>query len=388
MPSSEGWIAEALAVSAQAGLRRTRRVRGGRSSIAIECDGRTLVSFASNDYLGLAADDRLAAASAAAVVQHGWGAAASPLVSGYTPPAAALEEKLAAFEGTEAALVFSSGYTANVGTVAALVGPGDVVFSDAWNHASLIDGCRLSRARIVVYPHADLGILEQLLEQNRDARRRLIVTDALFSMDGDFAPLDRLVPLAERTGTMLLVDEAHATGVWGESGRGVAEAQGVAHRVNIRVGTLSKSLGSGGGFVAGSRMLINYLVERARPYVFSTAPPAATLAAACAALEIVQAEPTRRHDLQARAASLRAALADQGWNLGSSTSQIVPLVLGTPEQALALAEQLAQAGLYVPAIRPPSVPPGTSRLRIALSWLHTPAMIEQLLDALGRCRQQ
>jgi 8-amino-7-oxononanoate synthase len=293
-----------------------------------------------------------------------------------------LEARLAEFEGTEAALVFPSGFAANCGTVAALVGPGDAVYCDRKNHASLLDGCRLSRADFRVYPHNDSARLDRMLARPSEHGRRLIVTDGLFSMDGDLAPLGELVEVAERHGAMLLVDEAHATGVFGPGGRGVAEQLGVDGRVPVRVGTLSKALGCAGGFVAGSRRLIDWLVNRARPYVFSTAMPSAAAAAGLAALEVVEAEPDRREGLLARAAALRDALQQQGWNTGGSASQIIPIVVGQPERAVELSRHLKDRGLYVPAIRPPTVPEGEACLRVSLTSAHTPEVIDRLVRAL------
>jgi 8-amino-7-oxononanoate synthase len=345
-------------------------------------DGRLRINFGSNDYLSLAADPRLGAAVRAAIETDAWGSGASPLVTGFAERHRQLERRLAEFEASEAALLFSSGFAANLGTIAALVGTGDTVFTDRLNHASLLDGCRLSRADVRVYPHNDPRRLESLL--SRPGRgRRLIVTDSLFSMDGDLAPLADLAGLAERYGAMLMIDEAHATGVFGAHGRGVAEHLGLDARVPVRVGTLSKALGSTGGFVTGSRTLIEWLIHRARSYVFSTATPAAAAAAALAALDIVDHEPQRRGQLLANAQSLRATLAGQGWDIGPSASQIIPLVVGAAERALALSAELAERGLLVPAIRPPTVPEGQSRLRISLTYGHTAVMIAELTGALG-----
>ena len=297
-------------------------------------------------------------------------------------PIAGLEQRLADFEGTEAALLFSSGFAANSGTIAALVGPGDLVFTDRKNHASLLDGCRLSRADVRTYAHGDAQELGRLLERPGGHRRRLIVTDSLFSMDGDFAPLAELVELADRHGAMLMVNEAHATGVFGSRGRGLAEHVGLKNRIPIRVGTLSKALGSLGGFVAGSRSLVELLINRARPYIFSTAMPAPVAAAALAALDIVRDEPHRREGLLAQSAELRGVLAAEGWNVGRSASQIIPLVVGQPDQAVALSRALADRGLLVPAIRPPTVPDGEACLRISLTYGHTAEMVNLLIESL------
>ncbi len=422
------WIDDELERLDGEGLRRRLAVRAGRQSAGVEIDGRALVNFGSNDYLGLAADPRLAAAARAVSEREGWGSGASPLVSGRSNAHAELERRLAEFEGTEAALLFPSGFAANAGVVPALVEETDAVFGDAKNHASLIDGCRLSKAARLVYPHADCDALETMLREAAGKyRRRLIVTDTLFSMDGDLAPLPRLAELARQYDAMLMVDEAHATGVFGARGRGVVEEleagggklgigendqqQGARNeergeslrtldlheRVHIRVGTLSKALGTGGGFVCGSKSLIDWLANRARTYVFSTAQPAATSAAAIAALDIVEHEPERRRRLLLTAAEFRERLRDQGWNLGASKgeggwgkreieSQIIPLIVGDPNRTMQLATSLRASGYFVPGIRPPTVPQGESLLRISLCYHHTPELVDGLLSQLAQVR--
>jgi 8-amino-7-oxononanoate synthase len=381
------WIDEELHKLERAGLRRTLATRSNRQGARLVIDGRGVVNFGSNDYLGLAGDPRLAAAAAATMEEEGWGSGASPLICGHGTSHRRLELRLAEFEGTEAALVFPSGFAAGAGTIAALVGPGDVVFTDRKNHASLLDGCRLSRADVRVYPHNDWRRLDQLLTKAGRYRRRLIVTDGLFSMDGDMAPLGELAELADCHGAMLMVDEAHATGVFGSEGRGVAEHLGVQTRVHARLGTLSKALGSIGGFVAGSRSLIEWLTNRARPYVFSTAAPAAAAAAGIAALEIVSTEPHRRQALLVRADELRDSLVDQGWDVGNSQSQIIPIMVGEPGRATRLASALRDTGLFAPAIRPPTVPEGEACLRVSLTYAHTEEMIGRLRDGLARQRR-
>jgi 8-amino-7-oxononanoate synthase len=298
----------------------------------------------------------------------------------------------------------------NAGTIPALVEEPDAIFGDAKNHASLIDGCRLSKATRFVYPHGDCEALEGLLRKGASFRRRLIVTDTVFSMDGDIAPLVRIAELAERYDAMLMVDEAHATGVFGKHGRGVVEfldagcsmldagsdashqVSSIQHRaslhdrVHVRIGTLSKAFGAGGGFVCGRQPLIDWLANRARTYVFSTAQPAATSAAGLAALEIVQSEPWRRRELLERAARFRQRLKEQGWDTGRSESQIIPLVVGDPERTMKLAGALREAGFFVPGIRPPSVPEGQSLLRLSLCWHHTPEILELLARELAAFR--
>jgi 8-amino-7-oxononanoate synthase len=380
------WIDDELERLAKQGLLRELIARDGPQGSTIRFGGRELINFSANDYLGLAGDERLKMAARAAIEREGWGAGASPLITGRSATHAELERKLAKFEGAESALLFPSGFAANAGAVAALVDRGDRIFADEKNHASLIDGCRLSRAEVHVYRHGDAAHLEELLRAGRDCRRRLIVTDTLFSMDGDLAPLADLAALAREHQCMLLVDEAHATGVFGQRGRGVCEHLGVEDSVHIRVGTLSKALGCAGGFVAGPEKLIRWLVNRARPYVFSTAHPAANAAAALAAIEIVEREPQRRIKLLASAAALRVELAHHGWNIGRSESQIISIIIGDVNRTMQLAMCLREQGLFVPGIRPPSVPSGESLLRVSLSYGHTPPMIERLASGLSKYR--
>jgi 8-amino-7-oxononanoate synthase len=383
MPSPLDWIDAELARLEREGLSRRLVTHEGSQGPAIRIGGEELINFGANDYLALGADERLKDAVRTAIDREGFGAGASPLVTGHSTSHTELERRLAEFEGTEAALVFSSGFAANVGTVAALVDRGDGIFADEKNHASLIDGCRLSRAEVHVYRHGDAAHLGELLLQKRDHRKRLIVTDSLFSMDGDFAPLRELAVLAREHDCMLLVDEAHATGVFGDHGRGLCELLGVEDAVHIRVGTLSKALGCSGGFVIGSKSLITWLYNRARPYIFSTAHPPANAAAAKAALDIVEHEPERRFTLLERARALREELRRQRWNIGRSESQIIPVVIGDANRTMLLAARLREQGLLVPGIRPPSVPPGESLLRISLSYGHTAEMIERLTSALA-----
>jgi 8-amino-7-oxononanoate synthase len=384
MPDPLSWIDAALRDLDARALRRRLNARGGAQGPLITIDGREYINFGANDYLGLASDPRLAAAVAQASQEFGWGAGASPLVTGRSALHERLERRIAEFEGTEAALLFNTGFSANSGVIPALVGEGDVIFSDALNHASLIDGCRLSRAAVQVYRHNDCEHLNSLLREASGFRRRLIVTDSLFSMDGDLAPLPELCQLAERFDCMLHADEAHATGVFGKRGRGVAEHLGVEDRVHVRVGTLSKALGASGGFVAGGQALIDWLANRARSYVFSTAPPPPLCAAALDALNIVEREPETRTKLLATAAGLRDQLRAAGWNIGSSASQIIPIILGDAERALAAAAKFREHGIWVPAIRPPTVPVGKACLRISLAAGHTPGMLAELLKGLAR----
>ena len=361
------------------GMRQSPQVAG-----LVQIDDRQFVNFGANDYLGLAADERLVDAVRHAVGQLGWGSGASPLVSGHGVVHARLERELAEFEGSESALLFGSGFAANVGTITALTTEGDQVFSDARNHASIIDGCRLSKAAICVYRHNDVDHLRELIEAHPATGRRLIVTDSLFSMDGDFAPLRELADLAEQVGAMMLVDEAHATGVHGEHGRGICELLGLEERIDVRIGTLSKALGSSGGFVVARRGVVDWIANRARTYVFSTAMPETVAAAGIAALRIVRDEPDRRRRVMELSDRLRQKCGERNIDTGHSCSQIVPIIIGDPTAAVAASEQLAERGMFAPAIRPPTVPQGNSLLRISVSASHTEEMIDTLVAHLAQ----
>lgn len=373
------WIDAESAAWAAKGLGRSLRPIGRAGSAPLP--------FASNDYLGLASDPRIVAAATEAAARHGWGAGASPLVSGWTIEHEALAGEIATFEKAEAAVLFPTGYAANLGTIAALVGKPDVVYSDRLNHACLIDGARLSGATIRIYPHGDSGALAARMEEDRGRfRRSLIVTDGVFSMDGDLAPIDRLADVAERHGAMLLVDEAHGTGVFGPDGRGAASEWGAAERVTVKVGTLSKALGSVGGFAAGPRRLVDWLVNHARPLIFSTAAPAATAAAAREALRIAVAEPWRRERARGLGDRLRAAIAGAGYEVVPSRGPIVAVIVGEAAAAVDLSARLRERGFHVPAIRPPTVPEGTSRLRVVATAGHTDEQVEALILAFREAR--
>lgn len=345
-----------------------------------EVDDQSLRNFASNDYLNLAHDKRVIQAAAEAIDEYGVGARASALVCGRTGWHCRLEEQLARFEGTEDAVLFPSGYAANVGTLSALVDAADTVFCDRFNHASLIDGIRLSRARMRVYRHDRLDVLERELKSCRTDGRKWIVSDTVFSMDGDLAPLTDLCDLAEQFGASVIVDEAHATGVFGPSGRGVCELTGTEDRVAVRIGTLSKAVGTLGGFVAGSNELIGWLRNSARTQVFSTALPPAICAAAVRSLEVIQSEPDRRTRLFQLSDLLRNELKHFDLApLASSCGPVIPLILGDPELAVRAARLVEQQRFLVAGIRPPTVPQGTSRLRITV----TAAFNEQDVRALA-----
>jgi len=371
-----------LAALSRRELRRTLRALGSPSGAEVMLDGRRVLLLSSNNYLGLATHPALEAAACDAVRRWGCGAGASRLIAGHLELHAEVERALAAFKGTEATLLFPSGYQANVGAVTALVGRGDHVFSDALNHASIIDGCRLSRATVHVYPHRDVRALERLLAGAPPGGRRLVVTDAVFSMDGDRAPLAELVSLAAQYHSHVMLDEAHAAGVLGPRGAGLAEACGLTREVAVHVGTLGKALGGAGAYVAGSRALVELLVNRARSFVYTTALPPASVAAAAAALDVVRAEPERRARVLAHAERLRAGFAALGLRTAGDT-HIVPVLLGDNARALAVAEALLERGVLVQAIRPPTVPPGTARLRVTPMATHDDAQIGRVLDAFA-----
>jgi 8-amino-7-oxononanoate synthase len=365
--------------------RRTRLVSGPQGS-SVTVDGRPVLLLCSNNYLGLADHPRVREAAAEAALRWGVGAGASRLVSGTMTVHEGLERRLAAFEGAEAAVLFGSGYLANVGVVSALAGRGEVVFSDELNHASIVDGCRLSRAEVFVFRHADLEHLAWGLERAR-GRGALIVTDSVFSMDGDVAPLAGIVELARAHGVRVAVDEAHGTGAVGPGGRGAVAAAGLTGEVDVVVGTLGKSLGAYGAYACADGPLIEYLVNAARPFIFSTAPPPPAVAGALAALDVLEAEPGRVARLAANAEVLRGALADAGLDAGTSPTQIIPLVVGDAARAVHACEAALARGVFAQAIRPPTVPEGTSRLRLAVMATHEPAELRAaarvLADALA-----
>jgi 8-amino-7-oxononanoate synthase len=376
---SAGFIDTELQRLKDAGLyRRLRRVEGAQDA-TLTLDGREVINFSSNNYLGIANHPALAAAAKQAIDRYGCGSGASRLISGNMTLHEELEAKLAQFKNTEAALVFNSGFQANSGILATLVGEGDVIFSDALNHASIIDGCRLSRAQTQVYAHCDLDQLAAQLKIAPSGARKLIVSESIFSMDGDQAPLVGIVELAEKYGAMVMVDEAHATGIFGANGAGVVAKLGLAERVTVQMGTLGKALGGFGAYVAGSRGLRELLINRCRSFIFTTALPPAVMAMALAALDLVRQEPQRRAVLWANCRKLNQGLTKLGFELGPSESPILPLMVGDANKCMELSERLLEHGVFAQGIRPPTVPPGTSRLRITLMATHTEEQIERAL---------
>lgn len=374
-----------LARLEQADLYRRRRVCSWDAELApaeLRVDGRRMLAFCSNDYLGLARDPRLGEAMARAASRWGAGSGAAHLVTGHTTEHDSLEEELAAFTGFERALLFSTGYMANLGLLGALAGRGDLVAEDRLNHASLIDAARLSGARARRYAHADPAAAARRLGE--PAARKFIVTDGIFSMDGDAAPLAELARVAAESGAGLLVDDAHGLGVAGADGRGSLAAAGLpVTAVTAMVGTLGKAFGTFGAFVAGSEEVVETLVQRARSYIYTTAPPPAVAAATRAALRLAREEPWRRTHVLSLARRFRAGARSLGLRLTPSASPIQPLLAGEAQAALAAAEALFEAGIWVTPIRPPTVPAGSARLRITFSAAHREADVDRLLDALA-----
>jgi glycine C-acetyltransferase len=380
-----GSISAELQQLKEQGLYRSlRRVEGAQGSTVV-LDGREVLLFCSNNYLGLADHPRLKAAAIAAVEQYGVGSGAARLVSGNMGLHEALEARLAGFKGGEAALLFNNGYAANTGIISALVGRGDTVFSDRLNHASIVDGCLLSRAEFVRYPHNDLAALRRLLERHQTGGRKLVVVDGVFSMDGDLAPLPELVALKEEFGALLLVDDAHATGVLGEHGRGSAELYGVTGRVDIQMGTLGKALGSFGAYAVASAEIVDYLRNRARSFIFSTSLPPAVLAASLAALDLVDSAEgaARRGRLAANTARFKELAQAAGFDTMGSATQIVPLMVGEASRTMEFSRLLLDEGIFVQGIRPPTVPAGSCRLRCTLMATHTLAQVERAAAAIS-----
>ncbi|WP_162472596.1 8-amino-7-oxononanoate synthase [Thermoanaerobacter kivui] len=345
-------------------------------------NGQEVLLFSSNNYLGMSHHPRVKAATLEAVERWGTGSGGSRLTTGNFVLHRQLEERIARFKSTEDAIVFSSGYLANLGVISALVGQGDLVLSDELNHASIIDGCRLSRATVKVFRHKDVAHLKDILLAERNSYRRcLIVTDGVFSMDGDIAPLPQLLQLAEEFQSLLMVDDAHATGVLGKRGAGTVEHFGLENKNIIQVGTLSKALGSEGGYVAGNVILIDYLRNRARSFIFSTALSPPIVAAAIAALDVLEEELYLLDQLHANVRQFYKGLKELGFEVLPTESAIIPLMVGESHRTLALSSALAEKGVFVPAIRPPTVPEGTSRLRITVMATHKPEDIQRALEA-------
>jgi 8-amino-7-oxononanoate synthase len=386
-PVLDADIAEELARIERAGLRRRLLPIESGTDAEVTVAGERLVLMSSNNYLGLASHPALKAAARQAIDRYGTGTGSSRLIAGHADLHVEVEAKLAAFKRTEAAILFPSGYQANVGTIGALVGRGDHVFSDELNHASIIDGCRLSRATTHVYPHCKMQSLAAALARAPKEGRRLIVTDSVFSMDGDRAPLAELIEIAEHYHSVIMVDEAHATGVLGAHGAGLVDERGLGDRVSVQMGTLGKALGSAGAYVAGSRLLVDLLVNRARSFIFTTGLAPASVAAAGAAIDVIAAEPERRRTLARNAAYLRDGLRAQGFEVGGDT-HVVPVVLGENDRTVAFSAALRRHGVLVHAIRPPTVPAGTARLRVTPIATHTREHLDRTLAAFAAAARE
>ncbi len=397
-----------LSALREANLYRSLKDIESDQDCVVRAQGRSLINFSSNNYLGLANDTRLKAAAIAATEKFGTGSGASRLITGSMLLHHQLEEKLAQFKGAESAVVFNSGYQANIGVIASLMREGDVIYSDSLNHASIVDGCRLSKAKTQIYRHGEVGHLEELLKDHsplprgeRVNTRRLIVTDSVFSMDGDAAPLKNLASLAEKYDCWLMVDEAHATGVFGPNGKGLVEAtwpEGIPVFLKerlIQMGTLGKALGSFGAYVAGSRELTEFLINKARAFIYTTSLPPAVIAASLAAIEIVEKEPERRNKLWENVAHLNARLQKTVYReqqtsrllfpITCNLSPIFPLIIGNSQKALTVSQKLFEKGFWVTAIRYPTVAQGTERLRLTLMTTHTKTQIDALVETLCEC---
>ena len=380
------WINDELKEVHDKELFRTLTELQTGQSPEITIGGKEYILLASNSYLGLSVDPRVIQAAEEAVRKYGIGSGGSRLVSGSSDLHRELEEKIASFKNTESAILFSSGYLANIGTISSLVGPNDFVYSDELNHASIIDGCRLSKAGLRIYGHLNYEELDSLLAGDSSSGKKLVVTDTVFSMDGDLADLKILAEICDKHGAMLMVDEAHATGVLGERGSGATEHFNVEERVPVVMGTLSKAVGSLGGYIAGSQNLIDFVRNRVRSYIFDTSLPAPSLAASLKSIEIIETEKERREHLWKIVNMFKAGLSELGYDVIPSNSAIVPILTGDPGPTLEIAAKLRKEGVFTPAVRPPSVAPGKCRVRSSLMSSHTVDHIERALDAFRKAR--
>jgi glycine C-acetyltransferase len=368
----------------QEGLYRSLRCLEGHQGSRIGIDGKDCINLCSNNYLGLANNPRLRQAGIEAIQKYGVGAGASRLICGNFKLYQELENRLARFEKQEAALVFNSGYCANLGVITALVGHGDIVFSDKLNHASIVDAALLSRAEVKRYPHKDMEALKKFLAGSKNYKRKLIITDTVFSMDGDIAPLPEIVDLAKRFDAMVMVDEAHATGVFGENRTGLAEHFGLQEEIDVHMGTLSKAFGCLGGYITGKKGLIEYLINRSRPLIYTTALTPSVLASSIAAIDIVEKEGWMTKTLWANAGFLKRGLIDMGFDLVGSETQIMPILVGETEKAVEFSKGLLQEGVFIQAIRPPTVPKSQARLRLTAMATHKEQDLEKALETIKR----
>lgn len=381
MIHSSNIFEEEMRQLAEKGLRRTLRKSCGPQGRTIEIDGKRVLNFCSNNYLGLADHPRVIKAAADSLEREGFGSAASRLVCGNMESHRKLEDAMARLKKTEQCLLFSSGYMANVGIISGLFGRDDLILSDKLNHASILDGTLLSRAESKRYAHNDMSSLEELLKDSKEYRRRVIITDTVFSMDGDFAKLNEIVQLADRYSTMVMVDEAHAFGVLGKTGSGLVEHLGLEGKIDIQMGTFSKAAGTFGAYCCGSQAMIDLLINRARSFVYTTGLPPSVAAAALEAVEMISSDNDRRAELFGMARDLRARFQKLGFDTLNSATPIIPIVVKDPALTVEFSRLLLDQGIFVQAIRPPTVPVGLSRLRVTVMATHTKDDLERLIDA-------
>jgi glycine C-acetyltransferase len=370
------------------GLHRSLRVIGSPNKAVFTVDGKDVINLSSNNYLGLTTHPKLIAASVKATEWYGVGSGAVRTIAGTMNLHEELERRLADFKHTQASLTFQSGFTANTGVLQSLLKDEDVIISDQLNHASIIDGIRLSRAQRKVFPHKDMDGLESVLQETQSARVRLIVTDGVFSMDGDIAPMPEIVDLAERYGAIVMIDDAHGSGVLGKNGRGTVNHFGLDGRVQIKIGSLSKAIGSVCGYVAGDEILRDYLIHMARPFLFSTSQPPGVVASCIAAIDVLEQEPEIVERLWENTRFFKQKLTDLGFNTGRSETPITPVIVGEAHQAMTLSDKLFERGIFAQGIGFPTVPQGQARLRTIVSAAHTKEQLQQALDAIAEAGRE
>ena len=379
------FLAQEIESLHQKKLFRKLRILEGRQLPQAQFDGQPVVNLSSNNYLGLTTHPELVKAALRATEEYGVGSGAVRTIAGTMKIHMALEEKIARFKQVEACVVFQSGFTANAGTVSAILGKGDIIISDELNHASIIDGCRLSRAEIKIFPHKDLSALERILQETQGhPGKKLVITDGVFSMDGDIAPLPQVVELAERYGSIMMLDDAHSSGVLGRNGRGTVDHYGLDGRVDIQVGTLSKAIGSLGGYVCGTRALIEYLYHRARPFLFSTSHPPAVAACCIAAFEVLEREPQLIERLWQNTRFFKSGLSRLGFNTGASETPITPVIIGNGDLAMRFSDELFNEGVFAQGIGYPTVPEAKSRIRTIVTATHSLEQLQFALDVLEK----
>lgn len=382
------YILSFLGERSRAGLLRSLVTLESAQGRLIRIESKELINFCSNNYLGLADDPRLKEAAIEAIKNYGTSSSSSRLICGTLSLHKQLEAKIASFKKSPAALVFNSGYVANLGIISSLADKDSIIFSDRLNHASIVDAIILSRAKLIRYNHNSPGHLEELLNKHIEVENKFIVTDSVFSMDGDLAPLKAITQIADRFKATLIIDEAHATGVFGATGAGLAEELGVSNGIDIQMGTLSKGLGSFGAFVCASKGLIDYFINASRPFIYTTSLPPASLASSLKAIEIVEKEPQRRELLWQNINFVREALVDMGFDCGDSGSAIIPIMLGDNKLTMQFSKKLFERGLFIQGVRPPTVPEGKARLRLTVTASHTRDDLERLIEVMQETAQE